>query len=64
MTKKTILENIKFILELDNNEVITVSNGKEALEIFKNNYSNIDVVITDMKMPEISGMEILKEIKK
>ncbi|HOA96889.1 MAG TPA: SpoIIE family protein phosphatase [Acetivibrio saccincola] len=62
--EKTILENIKFILELDNNEVITVSNGKEALEIFKNNYSNIDVVITDMKMPEISGMEILKEIKK
>lgn len=62
--EKTILENIKFILELDNNEVVTVSNAKEALEIFKNDYSNIDVVITDMKMPELSGMEILKEIKR
>ena len=62
--EKTILENIKFILELDNYDVLTVSNGKEALEIFKNNFANIDVVITDMRMPELSGMEILKEIKK
>ncbi|MDQ2087165.1 SpoIIE family protein phosphatase [Herbivorax sp. ANBcel31] len=62
--EKTILENIRFILELDKNEVVTVSNGKEALEIFQKNCDNIDVVITDMKMPEISGMDILREIKK
>lgn len=62
--EKTILDNIKFVLELDSNEVITTSTSEKGLEIFKENYNSIDVVITDMKMPGISGMEILREIKK
>ncbi|TYQ15614.1 UNVERIFIED_CONTAM: sigma-B regulation protein RsbU (phosphoserine phosphatase) [Acetivibrio alkalicellulosi] len=62
--EKTILENIKFVLELDNNEVITASDSKKGLEIFRDNYMDIDVVITDMKMPNLSGMDILREIKK
>ena len=62
--EKTILENIKFVLELDNNEVITASSSEEGLDFFTKNFNDIDVVITDMKMPHISGMEILREIKK
>lgn len=62
--ERTILDNIKFVLELDNNEVITFSSSMEGLDYFKKNYSMIDVVLTDMKMPNISGMEILREIKK
>ncbi len=62
--EKTILDNIKFVLELDNNEVITFSSSVEGLDFFKKNYSIIDVVLTDMKMPNISGMEVLRKIKK
>lgn len=62
--ERTILDNIKFVLELDNNEVITFSSSEEGLNYFKENYSMIDVVLTDMKMPTISGMEVLREIKK
>jgi len=61
--EKTILDNIKFLLELDNNEVVTFSSSEDGLNYFKENYSIIDVVLTDMKMPNISGMEVLKEIK-
>lgn len=62
--ERTILDNIKFVLELDNNEVSTFSSSEEGLDYFKENYSVIDVVLTDMKMPNISGIEILREIKK
>lgn len=61
--ERTILDNIKFVLELDNNEVITFHSSEEGLEFFKKHYHDIDVVVTDMRMPHISGMEILREIK-
>ncbi len=41
---------------------ITASNGKEALEKLQKNL--IDLVITDERMPDISGMDLLSEIKK
>ncbi len=39
-----------------------VSNGPDALNTFKK--ENIGMVITDMRMPEMSGLQILGEIKK
>lgn len=62
--ENTILQNIKFLLEIDSNEVITASSSEEGLRIFKDSYNSIDVVITDMKMPKLSGMEVLREIKR
>jgi DNA-binding NtrC family response regulator len=35
--------------------------GKEALEILKNNH--VHVIVTDMRMPEMSGLELLRIIK-
>jgi len=44
-------------------EKVTVAySGKECLETLKN--KEIDVVILDIKMPGMDGMETLKEIKK
>jgi len=59
----TILENIRFNLEMDNYEVMTATNGEEGINLFKSNLDSIDVVITDMKMPKMTGIEVLKEIK-
>ncbi|MCX7987039.1 MAG: response regulator [Bacteroidales bacterium] len=42
-------------------EITTSTSGKEALQILKKN--NIDVVVTDYKMPEMNGMDLIKEIK-
>ena len=42
-------------------EVKTAVNGLEALEILKK--SSIDIVITDMKMPEMDGLLLLREIR-
>ncbi|MCX8031137.1 MAG: response regulator [Thermodesulfovibrionales bacterium] len=43
-------------------EVITTSNPYEALEWIKK--GGYDLVITDLKMPGVDGMEILKTIRK
>ncbi len=42
-------------------EVFTAENGKKALEIVRT--SDLDLVLTDMQMPVMSGMELLKEVK-
>ena len=42
--------------------VKAVSNGLDALEIFRK--EDFGIVITDMRMPEMSGLQFLGEIKK
>lgn len=44
-------------------ETILAENGKDAIEILKNN-KEIDLVLCDIFMPEVSGFEVLKFIKK
>jgi DNA-binding NtrC family response regulator len=43
-------------------EVHTASDGEEALRFIQN--KDIDVVTLDLSMPGLSGIEVLKEIKK
>ncbi|MEJ5330536.1 MAG: response regulator [Desulfobaccales bacterium] len=42
-------------------EVYTASNGREALEIVEK--VPLDLVILDIKMPEMDGIEALRQIK-
>jgi len=46
----------------DKYEVIIANNGKEALSHLKNN--KIDLVISDIRMPDINGLDLLVKIKK
>lgn len=43
-------------------EVFTAISGAEAIELVKNN--PIDIIITDQRMPEMTGVEFLEEIIK
>ncbi|OQY11874.1 MAG: DNA-binding response regulator [Desulfobacteraceae bacterium 4572_19] len=49
------------VLEEEGFETLTANNGVDALEIL--NLSDIDLVLTDMMMPSMDGMELLKRIK-
>lgn len=42
-------------------EVYLASNGKEALEVVEK--VPVDLIILDIKMPEMSGIEVLRQIK-
>lgn len=50
-------------LRKDNYEVIESSNGKEALSLFQSNGDTLDLVILDVMMPEMNGLEVCKQIK-
>ncbi|MBN2758428.1 MAG: response regulator [Bacteroidales bacterium] len=43
--------------------IITASSGMEALEILENN-NKIKIVISDMQMPEMNGMEFINHARK
>jgi len=57
-----VCESCKRILEEEGYEVGFALNGKEAFEKMKEDPFNI--VITDLKMPEIDGMEVLRTLQK
>ncbi len=59
---KSALESLIQLLSMDGYSVVGFSNPLKAFEYLKNN--DIDVVISDIKMPEMSGMELLDKIKK
>jgi DNA-binding NtrC family response regulator len=45
-------------------EIILAEDGQEAVEIFKERHTEIDLVIMDMKMPKMNGCEAFYEMKK
>lgn len=58
-------ENLRRVLEFQLIEagykVLPAADGAEALELFANN--DLDCVITDLRMPKLSGLELLEKIK-
>lgn len=53
-----MLELLQRNLKAQNFHTYKASSVKEAIQILK--YSSIDLLITDLQMPEINGMELLK----
>ena len=43
--------------------VLAATNGEEALTVYAENSDSIDLVVSDMIMPEKSGMELFSELK-
>jgi len=59
--EKNYLLVLSAVLEEEGYEVLTTVSGLEALEIQKS--SDLDLVLTDMKMPGMDGIELLDQIK-
>ncbi len=43
--------------------VLTATNGEEALRLFKSSADSIDLVITDIVMPNMSGRELIEKLR-
>ena len=59
--EKNYLLVLSAVLEDEGYEVLTALSGQEALDIHKT--SDLDLILTDMKMPGMSGIELLESIK-
>ncbi|NMC65519.1 MAG: sigma-54-dependent Fis family transcriptional regulator, partial [Acidobacteria bacterium] len=59
--EKSLLDVLSLMFKKEGYEVKTAASGAEGLDILTNN--TVDLVITDIRMPHLSGMEILKYVK-
>jgi DNA-binding NtrC family response regulator len=60
--EKDFLETLVKRLKKRNLDPVAASSGLEAIGIAKEN--SIDVVVLDVKMPDMDGIETLKELKR
>ncbi|MBU1249045.1 MAG: response regulator [Proteobacteria bacterium] len=59
--ERPTLSMFKLHLDLQGYEVFTAENGNEGMALFQEH--SIPIVLTDVRMPGIDGMEVLKQIK-
>ncbi|GAB62948.1 MAG: sigma-54-dependent Fis family transcriptional regulator [Candidatus Jettenia sp.] len=56
-----VLGSIRILLNKEGYEVNTALNGLEALNLYRR--ESYDLVIADLKMPQMDGIELLKQLK-
>jgi DNA-binding NtrC family response regulator len=59
--EKSILDTIKHVLRNENYHLLTAQSGIEGLKLLKEH--NVQLVISDHKMPGMTGVEFLKQVK-
>ncbi len=58
----TTRKMLSFLLKGEGFNVILAENGIDALE--KLSFSDIDIIITDLNMPQMDGLEFINSLKK
>ena len=57
----TVGESLRLLLKKKGHDILLASNGKEALQLFR--HKVVDLVITDVVMPKMDGIELLEAVK-
>ncbi|MDD2318155.1 MAG: response regulator [Desulfobacterales bacterium] len=58
---RAVIKKIAAISGFNMDHCYEASNGREALEILKENW--VDVIISDINMPEVNGLELLRSMQ-
>ena len=59
--KRSIRNTMKDILEFEKHTISLAENGREGLEMAVS--KPFDLIFSDIKMPEMDGMELLQQLK-
>jgi DNA-binding NtrC family response regulator len=57
----TVGGSLRLLFKKKGHEILLASNGKEALQLFR--HKVVDLVITDVVMPRMDGIELLEAVK-
>ena len=61
--ERPLVEEVMKSLELDNHEVVDAENGQQCWERFRQSPDEFDVIVTDIKMPVMDGLELLNKLR-
>src|SRR5512145_172049 len=59
--ERSMRELLSIVLRRDGYDVLIAESGKAALDILKR--ERVDILITDIRMPEMTGVDVLREAK-
>jgi CheY-like chemotaxis protein len=60
--EESLVEMVEEMLRELGYSVTAVQSGREALELFRSGCDEFDLVITDLAMPDITGLELCREL--
>jgi two-component system response regulator PilR (NtrC family) len=60
--ERSMRELLSIVLKRDGHDVLAAEDGARAIELLKK--QRVDVLITDIRMPQMSGVDVLREAKK
>src|SRR5262245_37756933 len=59
-----LLDGIRTILELDHYAVVTAENGVQALHVLRTQPTPPELIVSDIMMPQMDGIEFLQQVRK
>jgi two-component system chemotaxis response regulator CheY len=59
----SVRQMVKFTLQNEGFNVVEAVDGKDALEKIKG-LEKLDLLVTDLNMPEMDGIELIREVRK
>lgn len=60
--EESIRKLLSVVLRADDYDVILAQNGQQAIDLF-NEHNDIDLMLIDIRMPKIDGLQVLERIK-
>ena len=59
---RAVIKKIVTISGFQMDKCLEANNGREAMEVLSTNW--IDIIISDINMPEVNGLELLEQLQK
>jgi len=58
-----LLQFVSMVLQQSGYSVLTASNGVEGLMVYSSYHAKVDLVLTDVQMPGMNGVEMAKRLR-